>query len=121
MVRGKTYIVVMGVIILIVFSYVSFINVLPNNSSNSYFSTEEKSTASIEKAEYLNGVLVVNTSLNAKMGCIKSTKSVPKLNSKCWINVVDRKFSSSIYRYKKYYIWVIDDNGVISGTYEYKE
>ena len=120
MINNKTYVIVLGGLVLVIFAYVSFVNILPNNSSNSYLSSDEVGiNASIDNIRYEQGRLIVNTLGNAKKGCIKSTRSKPESNSRCWIEVNNNSFSTSIFRYKKYYIWIMDSDGAVSNYYEY--
>lgn len=112
--------IVMGVFIIGVFTYVSVINILPNGSSNSYYAdNSDKIDAKIVNINYINNKLVIDVSGNASNGCIKRTRSTPKENDLCWIYISNNSFSTSVYKNKKYYIWLMDDNGIISNTYEY--
>jgi len=118
----KTPIIFMSIFIFSTFTYVSVINIFPNNSSNSYFTSENSQIdAKIETTTYKNGKLIVTTSGIAKKGCIKSTKTTPNEKNTCWIEIKDHKFSTSVLKNKTYYIWIMDNNGVVSNIYEYNK
>lgn len=115
-----TPIIFMSVFVFSVFLYVSIINIIPNNSSDSYFTSENNGVdARVEKAVYEKGNLMVTISGNAKKGCIKSTKTSPNINSTCWVEINDYNFSTSVLKNKTYYIWIMDNDGVVSDKYEY--
>lgn len=117
-----TPIIFMSVFIFSIFTYVSFTNIFSSNSSDSYFASENnKIDAKIENTIYEKGKLTVTISGNAKKGCIKSTKTDPKENSTCWVDISDYKFSTSVLKNKTYYIWLMDNNGIISNKYEYNQ
>ena len=118
----KTPIIFMSVFVFSIFLYVSVINIFPNNSSDSYFTSENSLIdAKIEKTSYKNGKLTVTISGNAEKGCVKSTKTVPDEKAACWIDINNYKFSTSVLKNKTYYIWLIDNNGLISNKYEYNQ
>lgn len=118
--KTKTPIIFMSIFIFSIFTYVSIINIFPNKSSDSYFSTEnDQINAKIENTNYKKGKLIVTVSGNPRKGCIKSTKTPPDNNSTCWIEINNYQFSTSILKNKTYYIWLMDDNGLISNIYEY--
>lgn len=115
-----TPIIFMSVFIFSVFMYVSVINIFPNKSSDSYFTTENSQiNAKIENAIYEKGKLNVTVSGEVIKGCIKSTKTIPDNNSTCWIKINNNEFSTSILKNKTYYIWIMDNNGLISNEYEF--
>ncbi len=112
--------IVMGVFIIGVFTYISVINILPSGSSNSYYAdNSDKIDAKIVSVNYVNNKLVVDVSGSATKGCIKRTRSTPKANDLCWISISDNSFSTSVYKSKKYFIWLVDSNGLVSNMYEY--
>lgn len=116
----KTPIIFMSVFIFSIFTYVSIINIFPNKESDSYLSTENSLVnASIENTKYQKGNLIVTTTGEAVKGCVKSTKTTPDINSNCWIKINNYQFSTSILKNKTYYIWLMDNNGLISNIYEY--
>ena len=51
--KGETFIITTGLIILILFSYISTFSILSKNSSNSYFSKDDnKINATIKEIEF---------------------------------------------------------------------
>ena len=115
-----TPIIFMGVFIFSIFTYVSIINIFPNKSSDSYFTTENSQiNASIKSTTYEKGKLIVTVTGEAVKGCIKSTKTPPDNNSACWVEINNYSFSTSVLKNKSYYIWLMDSNGLISNKYEY--
>ena len=71
-------------------------------------------SAKIETIEIHDGKLYITTAGNPIEYCVKSTKSRPDSKSLCWNKIENNIASISIYRYKKYYIWIKDDKGNIS-------
>ena len=119
-IKFKTPIIFMSVFIFSIFTYVSIINIFPNKSSDSYLSTENGSiNASVENTSYKKGKLIVTITGEAIRGCIKITKTPPSNNSACWVKIDNYKFSVSVLKNKTYYIWLMDDNGLISNRYDY--
>lgn len=113
--------IILGIFILVFFGYVSIINIIPNSSSNSYYTTDEDNiNARITNIEITDNKLMIKTSGNAAKGCIKTTLSTPKEKDFCWININNNTFSTSIYKNKKYYIWLMDENGKIGNIHEAK-
>ena len=119
-IKFKTPIIFMSVFIFSLFTYVSIINIFPNKSSDSYLSTENSLiNASIENMDYQKGKLIVTITGEAVKGCIKTTKTIPDNNSNCWIEIDNYQFSTSVLKNKTYYIWLMDENGLISNKYDY--
>ena len=100
-----SYIWILGVFILGVFTYISAINILPNNiGSDSYYSKiDGEMIAKIEDVLYVDKKLTIRTSGDAEYGCIKTTKTRPNENSSCWVKINDNSFSSSIFKYNYRY------------------
>lgn len=119
--NATTSILILGVVILCIFSYVVAVNVLPNNtSSDSYFSkVDSNMEAKIEHYEILDGKLAVYTTGTNPSICVKTTKSSPKFNSLCWIETENNVAKTSVYPNKNYYIWIKDRNGNISSPKTY--
>lgn len=110
-----SFIIVVGLLVLIVFTSVITINLLPNRESNSYYvKVGDNMSAKIETINITNGKLYIETSGDPIQYCVKSTKSKPKSNSLCWSSIINNNASISIYQGKKYYIWIKDDLGNIS-------
>ncbi len=110
-----TFIIVAGVLILIIFSVTLSINLLPNYESNSYFAKpSDNMIAKIENITVENGIMTITTSGNPTYYCAKVTRTTPKQNSLCWKEIKNNKVSVSIFEYKKYYIWLKDENDNIS-------
>ena len=111
-----TFIIVVGIIILCVFSFICASSLLPiNNESDSYFvKLEDDMNAKIESLDIENNKLKITMSGDTVSYCVKSTKSNPSANSLCWKKVDNNVATISIYQYKKYYVWIKDANGNIS-------
>ncbi len=114
--NNKTnFIVVAGIIILVVFGVVVGVNLLPNYESNSYYvKVEDEMSAKIDSLNIENHKLIITTSGDTEFYCVKSTRSTPDSNNICWKRIDNNKATISIYKYKKYYIWIKDSNGNIS-------
>ena len=110
-----TFIIVAGTLILAIFTVVIGINLLPNNESNSYYvKVGDEMSAKVESININNDVVDITTSGDTVEYCVKSTKSTPPLNNLCWKKVQNNTASFSIYKGKKYYIWVKDTNNNVS-------
>ena len=119
-IKLKTPIIFMSVFIFSIFTYVSVINIFPNKSSDSYLTTENSQiNASVKNTSYNKGKLTVTVAGNAVKGCIKTTKTIPDNNSACWVEINNYSFSTSVLKNKTYYIWLMDNNGLLSNKYEY--
>lgn len=114
--NSTTFIIVSGIFVLCVFVFVVAYNILPNNKeSNSYYvKVGDDMSAKIETVEIRDGKLYITTSGDPIEYCVKSTKSKPDYKNLCWNKIENNIASISIYRYKKYYIWIKDDKGNIS-------
>ena len=110
-----TFIIVAGIVVLVVFATVLSINLLPNYESNSYFvNVGDEMSAKIEAVNIDNGKLIITTSGDPIEYCVKSTRTAPTDNALCWNKVENNTASISIYKYKKYYVWIKDTSGNIS-------
>lgn len=116
-----TSILILGVAILCVFSYVVAVNMLPNNvSSESYFSKINlEVSAKIDSLKMEDGKLMITLSEDNASICAKTTKSTPKDNSICWIQAKENIVKISVYQNENYYIWIKDKNGNISSPQSY--
>ena len=114
--NSKTsFIVITGIIILLVLGAVIGYNLITNYESNSYYvKVEDEMSAKIEALNIDNNRLIITTSGDAEQYCVKSTRSTPDANNICWKKINNNQASISIYKYKKYYIWIKDSNGYIS-------
>ena len=112
-------IIIFGVVIICIFTYVATINLIDNNSSNKYYAKDKDIKARIENYYFDNNKLVVETSGEADYVCIKTTRSQPEKNSVCWTKVKDNMVAINIYDYKSYYIWIRDINGNVSDAAKY--
>ena len=113
-----TFIIVSGILILVIFTFVATINILPRIiSSDSYFvKVEDDMSAKVEALEIKNGKMTVITSGDAIEYCVKSTKSTPNDNALCWKKIENNKAIISVYDYEKYYIWIKDKEGKVSSS-----
>ena len=117
--KGETFIITTGLIIVILFSYISTFSILSKNSSNSYFSKDDnKINATIKEIEFSKGVLKLYTD-NDVMVCVKQTKSTPKTSSLCWKEVKNGDVNFSVYEGKTYFIWLKDKDNHISDSIKY--
>ena len=113
--NATTFIIVVGVLVLIVFAIVVSINLIPDYESNSYYvKVDKEMSAKIESIKIENGKLFLATSGNPMEYCVKSTRTQPSKNSLCWNKITDNEASISVFRYRKYYIWIKDEEGNIS-------
>lgn len=114
--NSTTFIVFAGIFVLCVFAFVATYNLLPNNKeSNSYYvKVGDEMGAKIEALDITDGTLNITTSGDAIEYCVKSTKSTPESSNLCWKKIENNTASISIYRIKKYYVWIKDTNGNIS-------
>ena len=120
--NATSSILILGVVILGIFSYVVAFNMLPNNIfSDSYYSKiDDEMSAKIEKYELLDNKIVVYTTGNNASICIKTTKSSPQKNALCWKKIKENKIEIPVLQNEVYYIWIKDENGVISTSKTYK-
>lgn len=114
--NSKTsFIIVFGAIVVIVFTTVLSINLLPNYESNSYFGkVNPEMIAKIDSVIIEDNKLVIKTSGNPDEYCVKTTRTEPSSNSLCWNEIKENTTSISILKNKKYYVWIKDDAGNIS-------
>lgn len=114
--NSSTFIIVSGVTVLSVFSFIIAKNILPNNDNDKFYAKpNEEMIARIDKVEKENDKLIITTINSPTEYCLKTTKSIPENNSLCWNKIEDNKIEVSYFKYKKYYIWIKDDEGRISG------
>ena len=110
-----SFIIVAGILVVVVFAGVLAVNLLPNYESNShYVKVEDEMGAKIEALDIKGSKLNITTSGDAYEYCVKSTRSTPESNNICWKKITNNTASISIYKYKKYYVWIKDTNGNIS-------
>ena len=116
--KGETFIITTGLIIVILFTYISTFSILSKNSSNSYFSKDDnKINATIKEIEFSKGVLKLYTD-NDVMVCVKQTKSTPT-TSLCWKKVKNGDVNFFVYEGKTYFIWLKDKDNHISDSIKY--
>ena len=111
-----TFIIFSGIFIICVFTLVVAYNLFPNNKeSNSYYvKVGDDMSAKIESVKIENNKLFITTSGDPVEYCVKSTKSMPDDKNICWKKIENNVASISVYRNKKYYIWIKDESGNIS-------
>lgn len=124
---NKLSIKIIGTLIVVIFFFVLILNILPdtsNSSNNSVISDDINTSTNINTNE-ANGAKIISLSMeNDKLKielddrvseyCVKTTKTKPSVNSICFKRVDTNIVYTSIYKYKKYYIWTKDYNGNIS-------
>lgn len=114
--NSSTFIVLGGVFILVVFSFIVAKNIIPDGNNNQYYAKpNEDMTAKVDSVIKENGKLVITTFGNPTEYCLKTTKSVPSVDSLCWSKVDNNKVETSYFEYKKYYLWIKDSDNRISG------
>ena len=127
---NKLSIKIIGTLIVVVFFFVLALNIMPSNSSNNNLSTNsvisnDISTSTNINTNETNGAKIISLSMeNDKLKielddrvseyCVKTTKTKQSVNSICFKRVDTNIVYTSIYKYKKYYIWTKDYNGNIS-------
>lgn len=110
-----SFIIVTGIMVVVVFTAILGVNLLPNYESNSYYvKVGDEMSAKIEALDIKNNKLNITTSGDAIGYCVKSTRSTPESNNICWKKIENNTASISVYKYKKYYVWIKDTNGNIS-------
>ena len=111
---NKLSIKIIGTLIVVVFFFVLILNILPGTNIN----TNETNGAKIISLSMENDKLKIVLDDGVSEYCIKTTKTKPTMNSICFkrvdTNVDTNIVYTSIYKYKKYYIWTKDYNGKIS-------
>ena len=123
---NKLSIKIIGALIVVVFFFVLALNILPNNSNLSDDSViPSDSTDANTAINKGNGAKIISLNIeNDKLKivfdnevseyCIKTTKTKPTINNICFKKIQSNTVYTSIYKYKKYYIWTKDYNGNIS-------
>ena len=110
-----SFIIVTGILVVVVFTGVLAVNLLQNYESNSYYvKVEDEMGAKIEALDIKGSKLNITTSGDAYEYCVKSTRSTPESGNICWKKITDNTASISIYKHKKYYVWIKDTNGNVS-------
>ena len=71
-------------------------------------------SAKIEALDVKSNKLTITTSGDTIEYCVKSTRSTPESQNICWKKIDNNTASISIYKYKKYYVWIKDTSGNIS-------
>ena len=117
---GNTFLILAGATILAVFTYISILNILPNNSSDNFYSKNDNElSVIINDVKFEDGKINVITSESNVYVCVKQTKSIPKDNSMCWKKSKSNSTKISAYEGKTYFIWLKDENNTISDYMEY--
>ena len=62
--------------------------------------------AKIESITKENNKLIITTVGDPTEYCLKTTKSVPSIDSLCWNKIENNKVEASYFEYKKYYLWI---------------
>ncbi len=111
----EVFIITCGILILCIFVGIITFNLMPNNerSSSYYVKVNDNVDAKIDSLKIENNMLTIN-STGATEYCVKMTKSTPTKDSICWKKIEGNVSTINVYRFKKYYVWVKDNNGNIS-------
>ena len=90
--NNSTFIVLVGIFILSVFSFIVAKNILPDSDNNQYYARpNENMTAKIESITKENNKLIITTIGDSTEYCLKTTKSVPSIDSLCWNKIENNK------------------------------
>ena len=109
------FIIAGGIVVLVVFTVVLTINLLPNYESNSYYvKVEDEMGAKVEALDIKNNKLTITTSGDALKYCVKSTRTTPASSSICWKEIYNNNATISVYKNKRYYVWIKDSQGKVS-------
>lgn len=122
---NKLSIKIIGTLIVVVFFFVLALNILPNTSNLSNNSVipsditenniiDKGNSAKIISLNIENDKLKIVFDNEVSEYCIKTTKTKPTMNNICFKKIQNNTVYTSIYKYKKYYIWTKDYNGNIS-------
>lgn len=123
---NKLSIKIIGTLIVVIFFFVLALNILPNTSTlsnNSVIPSDSNenntainkdNSAKIISLNIENDKLKIVFDNEASEYCIKTTKTKPTMNNICFKKIQNNTVYTSIYKYKKYYIWTKDYNGNIS-------
>lgn len=110
-----SFIIVASVAILIVFTGVIYVNLLPNKESDSYYvKIHEELTNKIKSFDITNNILSIKTIGDNLEYCVKTTKTTPKENNVCWVKIEDGEGHMNILAHRTYYIFIKDEGGNIS-------
>lgn len=113
--KKTSFIIISGVIVICIFAVVIAINLLPNHESNSYYvKVGDDMSAKIESINIEDGKLYITTSGEPIEYCVKTTRTTPNKTAVCWNKIENNSAIIPIFEYKKYYIWIKDENGNIS-------
>ena len=85
-----------------------------DNDDKYYAKPNEDMIARIDKITKGEDKLIITTIGNPVAYCLKTTKSIPQNNSLCWNKIENNKVEVSYFKYKKYYVWIKDNEGRIS-------
>ena len=96
--NNSTFIVLGGILVLSVFSFIVAKNMI----------------AKIESITKENNKLIITTTGDSTEYCLKTTKSIPSIDSLCWNKIENNKVESNYFTYKKYYLWIKDSDNRIS-------
>lgn len=110
----KTTIFVLGILIIIVFTFISVSSLLnfQKESNNYYIKLNDKIEEKLEKIEVVDNQLFINTNDDKIIYCIKTTKSTPTNNSLCWNSVKNNEAVINLYSFKQYYLWLKYENEI---------
>jgi hypothetical protein len=112
--KYSTGLIITGITILSIFTYVISINLLPQKTSGKFFMKDNNCEAVIKTIQLENGQLIVETNEKTKAICVKLTKSTPEQDAMCWKNVDNKTMKISVFEGKEYYIWMKDINNFVS-------
>lgn len=116
---SKLSIKILGTLIVVIFITCLAIVIITNKnylSTNSVISNNNSNIISLTMEDNKLKIIFDN---KVSEYCIKTTKTKPSINNICFKKVNNNTVYTSIYKYKKYYIWTMDNNGNISDYVSY--
>ena len=102
-----------GMIVILIFIFVVIKNVPNTNSFNA--NIDDTVSSKIKSLDMLDNKAILYTTDDITNYCAKTTVSTPSAKSLCWRSLDNNKAEINIYFYKKYYIWIMDDDNNILG------
>ena len=98
----SSYLIILGVVILTVFSSVIFVNLNKEDSSESYYGKIGDTREYVESIYIKDNYLHIETTDGVAKFCAKTTQTIPNENNVCWKDIEDNYGSIQVYKNKKY-------------------
>lgn len=105
----------MGIIVLCMFSGVLIFNMY-KTTGKSYFAkiTDKSIKERIEVVRLSDTQIKLIAKSNIISYCIKNTVSNPAIDNICWKDITNNEVIVRVLKKEKYYLWILDDNYIIS-------